>query len=131
MEHIKTAVDQDHFAKYIGIRLLEVSKGRATAELSIEGHHLNGLGLVHGGAIFTLADLVFAAASNSYGIDALAINANISYFKATRGGKLFAEAKEVSLTRKLATYSIDVTDETGDKVAIFQGTAYRKTPRKE
>ena len=40
---------------------------------------LNGEGLTHGGAIFGLADLVFAAASNSHGNLALALNVNISF----------------------------------------------------
>jgi acyl-CoA thioesterase len=57
---------------------------------------------------------------------AVAINASISYLKAARKGTLFAEAKEVSLNPKLATYTIDVTDDSGDRIAVFQGTVYRK-----
>jgi len=56
---------------------------------------LNGEGLTHGGAIFGLADLVFAAASNSHGNLALALNVNISFIKATRGGTILkAVARE-------------------------------------
>ncbi len=67
MEHISTAVDNDRFAEHTGIELVEVSKGYARAEMKVEEKHLNGLGLAHGGAIFTLADLAFAAACNSHG----------------------------------------------------------------
>ena len=42
-------------------------------------------------------------------------------------GTLVAEAHEVALGRRLATYLIDVTDEAGDLVAQLQGTVYRKT----
>jgi len=54
------------------------------------------------------------------------IYANISYDKAVSEGTLYAEAKEESLNPKLATYQVRVTDQTGDLVAGFQGTVYRK-----
>ena len=127
---ISNVVENDRFAQHVGIKLLDVSKGSARAEMEIKARHLNGLGMVHGGAIFTLADLAFAAAANSHDVDALAINISITYFKATRKGKLFAEARELSLNRKLGTYLIEITDDVGDRIASFQGTAYRKTPKK-
>ena len=46
--------------------------------------------------------------------------------KAVQEGVLFAEAKEVSINPKLATYTINVTDAGNDLVAIFQGMVYRK-----
>jgi len=126
MENVKKLLSNDRFAEHCGVELLEISQGRAKAKLDIGPHHLNGVDIVHGGAIFALADLVFAAASNSHGTVAVAINASISYLKAARKGTLFAEAKEVSLNPKLATYTIDVTDDSGDRIAVFQGTVYRK-----
>jgi acyl-CoA thioesterase len=116
----------DTFAKYLGIELLEVSPGRAKAKLTITEQHLNSFKTVHGGLIFTLADFVFAVAANSHGTVAMAISVSISYLKAVIGGTLFAEAEEVSLNPKLGTYSVRVTDESGDIVATFQGMAYRK-----
>jgi len=129
-EHIQTPADKDKFAKHSGIRLVSVGKGSARAELEIQEQHLNGLDIAHGGVIFTLADMAFAAASNSHGVDAVAVNVSISFFKAVQKGKLFSEAIEISRNRKLATYRIDVTDEAGELIASMQGTAYRKTPKK-
>ena len=57
----------DRFAARCGIELLAVSPGQARARMSLRPDHLNGLGSVQGGAIFTLADFAFAAASNSHG----------------------------------------------------------------
>ncbi len=128
MEHISTAVDNDRFAEHTGIELVEVSKGYARAEMKVEEKHLNGLGLAHGGAIFTLADLAFAAACNSHGIDAVAVNINISYFKPAKLGQILtAEAKEISLSRKLGNYNISVFNEDGQQIAAIQGTAFRKS----
>ena len=126
MESIKRFFKNDKFGAHVGIELLEVSVGSAKVKMGIKDYHLNSHKTVHGGAIFTLADLAFAVASNSHGTIAASINANISYIKAATTGTLIAEAKEVAINPKLATYTIHVTDDAGDIVAIFQGMVYRK-----
>jgi len=129
MEEMKKFIAHDLFARHLGIEVLEYSQGKALARMEINSHHLNSAGILHGGAIFGLADAVFAVASNSHGTLAVAINAGISYFRAVRSGTIFAEAEEVSLNPKLATYVIRVKDEKGDPIALFEGTVYRKKER--
>ena len=124
-------LQKDKYAVFLGIELLELSDGYAKARLDIKEDHLNGHNIVHGGAVFSLADLAFAAASNSHGNVALAINASISYLKAAPGGSLYAEARELSLNHKLATYAVDITNENNEKIAIFQGMVYRKKQKSE
>jgi acyl-CoA thioesterase len=126
MNEIIEFIEKDMLAKYLGIKFLFIEKGRASAEMEINKNHLNSIGIVHGGAIFSLADTVFAAASNSQGRIAVAINASISYFKATKEGKLTGTAEEISLNKKLATYLVKISDNDGNVIALFQGTAYRK-----
>ncbi len=131
MDDIKRYFSQECFASNSGMDLTFVSKGYAKAEMKIEKRHLNILGIVHGGAIFTLADMAFAAASNSHGTAAVAINVDIAYVKAASKGSLYAEAKETSINPKISTYVVNVTDEEGDIVAIFNGMAYRKKKKLE
>ena len=127
MKEIKQFIaENDRFAKHTGIELLEVAGGTASARMKISRQHLNAVDIVHGGAIFTLADLVFAAASNSHGTVAVAINVSIAYLKAVGRGTLFASAREVSRNPRLALYLVDITDDDGDLVATFQGMVYRK-----
>lgn len=126
MEEIREFFKRDKFARHCGIKLLEVSEGMAKTEMEIKEEHLNGVNTVHGGAIFTLADFTFAVAANSYGQITVAINASITYMKAVTSGKITAEAREISRNPKLSTYTINVYDESGDVIAIFQGLAYEK-----
>jgi acyl-CoA thioesterase len=121
MENLKRYFKKDNFAANSGIELLEVCPGYAKARMNIEEKHLNALKTVQGGALFTLADLAFAAASNAYGSATVAINANISFVKAATNGVLIAEAKETSINPKITTYTVNITDDKGDIVAIFQG----------
>ncbi|GKT08997.1 PaaI family thioesterase [Desulforhabdus sp. TSK] len=126
MEHMIQFFKNDRFAERVGIELLEVSEGSARARMEVKDHHLNSVNIVHGAAIFSLADLVFSVASNSHGTVAVAVNVNITFMKAASKGTLFAEATEVSRNPKLASYTIRVTDEAGELIALFQGMVYRK-----
>ena len=127
MENVKKIIQRDRFClETVGVELIEIGPGRAKAKLEITPAHLNGLGMVQGGAIFTLADLALAAAANSHGRASVSINGNISYIKAVSQGVLFAEANEESLNNTLATYSIKVTNGEGGLIALMQGTVYRK-----
>jgi acyl-CoA thioesterase len=126
MEPVRRYMAQDQFASRNDIELVALSPGSARARMRLQPHHWNGLGTVMGGAIFTLADYAFAAASNSYGTVAVAINVSISFLKAAKTGTLSAEARELSKNFKLASYSVEVRDDAGDLVAVFQGMVYRK-----
>ena len=123
---LKRFVENDAYAKSLGIRTTAVGEGSARCELVLGEGHLNSAGTAHGGLIFSLADAAFSAASNSHGTLAVAIEASISYFTARTEGRLIAEAREVALNSKLATYEIDIRDEGGVPVALFKGTVYRK-----
>jgi acyl-CoA thioesterase len=126
MSELRSFFGGDRFAARNGIELLEVETGRALARLTVSGEHLNAAGVVQGGAVFTLADFAFAAASNSRGNVALAIEAHVTFLRAVRAGVLLAEAREESGSRRLSTCTARVTDEKGELVALFTGTAYRK-----
>jgi acyl-CoA thioesterase len=126
MDRIKAFFKGDQFAAHNGIELVEVSPGLARARMTLRPTHCNGLNLAHGGALFTLADFAFALASNSHGTVAVAVNASITILKATRAGTLVAEAREVSKSNRLGAYTVEVRDDAGDLVALFQGLAYRK-----
>lgn len=118
---------EDTYAALSGIELVEIGEGYAKASMPVTGDHLNGVKSAHGGAIFTLADFAFAVAANSHGTVSVAINASISFFKGIpEGGKLYAEAEEISKHPKLGSYTVRVTDDEGDLVAQFQGMVYRK-----
>lgn len=116
----------DQFSARNNIELIEAGEGHAKAKMTLHPHHWNGLGTVHGGALFTLADFCFAAACNSHGTVAVAIDANITFMKSISTGVLYAEAREIAKNFKLGSYVVEVRSESGDLIAQFQGLAYRK-----
>ncbi len=87
--------------------------------------HRNFHGTAHGGLIFALADTAFAVASNSHGPPAFAAVAAIHYVRPAEPGQvLVAEAQEISLEPRVATYLVTVAGPRG-LVASFTGTVFR------
>jgi acyl-CoA thioesterase len=126
MSSLKEFLQRDAFVKHCGIELVSFAPGHAVTRMAVQPWHLNAVGIVQGGAIFTLADFAFAVASNAHGTVAVGINVGITYMKSAKAGVLAAEAREVALNPKLASYTVNVTDETGGLLAVFQGLVYRK-----
>ncbi len=118
--------DRDRFAKHCGIEIVSVGAGTAEVKMEIKPFHLNGADVVHGGALYTLADFAFALASNTRGSLSLGINTSMSFVKGASEGTLTARAREIADGPKLASYTVDVFDAAGELIAVFQGMVYRK-----
>jgi len=123
---IKEFFKKDIFAMEAGVELLETGNGTARTRMEILPKHLNGGGVCQGGAIFTLADLAFAAATNSHAQLTFSIQANIQFFKSESQGYLYADAKEIFNHGKLASAEVRVTNASGELVAMFNSMGYHK-----
>ena len=117
----------DIFAHDNGIQLTEVREGYAKAEMTVGPRHINGADVCQGGAIFTLADLAFAAVCNSHGVLTLGISNNIEFLVSARlGDHLVAEARETINHHKMPQCLIRVTNQDGTLIALATGRGYRK-----
>jgi acyl-CoA thioesterase len=120
-------ISQDPFAKWMGIELQELRPGYSRVAMTLTPQMMNFHGIPHGGAIFSLADAAFAAASNSHGQTAVALSMTIHYMAAVEPGtRLVAEAQELRKGNRTGFYQITVKTEAGDLVAACQAVVYRK-----
>ncbi|QKY19048.1 hydroxyphenylacetyl-CoA thioesterase PaaI [Halolamina sp. CBA1230] len=125
-EATRERIESDPFCATLGIEVVDLAPGRARTELRVTEELLNFHGTPHGGAVYSLADAAFAAASNSRGETALALETNISYLDAVETGEtLTATAEETHLAGRTAEYEVEVTDEKEDRIATFRGRVYR------
>ncbi|MBR1490237.1 MAG: PaaI family thioesterase [Bacteroidales bacterium] len=115
----------DRFAAASGARLVEVAPGAAVAVLDVTSAHLNAGGVCQGGAIFTLADLVFAALVNQGENLTFAINSTIYYHVSAReGDTLRAEGRISCAHHRIPSAEVVVTNQDGVRIATFTGQAY-------
>lgn len=108
------------------MKLIHMGEGTATAELDIKDHMLNAHGTVHGAIIFSLADYVFAAASNSYGKTSVGLSTNVNFMAPGNVGmRLIAKAVEEKRNNRTGWYKIRVESD-GELLATMDALVYRK-----
>ena len=127
LELIKENVEKEPYVKLFGMKVLELSEGYSKVQMKAKKDHLNLHHNIHGGAIFSLIDVAFGSAANSYGNISVAINLNINYTRPSNPGDILtAEATEISRGRTIGTYNILVKNGQGKTVASSQAIAFIK-----
>jgi acyl-CoA thioesterase len=125
-EILSAMLDKDNFTRWMGIVVDEYKQGYCKLHFTITNDMLNGFGIVHGGILFSASDSAFAFACNSSGFITVALDANISFVRPAKTGEVMTvEATEIHAGNKTGFYNIITTNEKGEIVALFKGTAYR------
>jgi acyl-CoA thioesterase len=99
------------FIHHIGMKIDEVAPGRARCSLDVKDFHSNGTGVVHGGALFTLADTAMGAALYSLleeGEISATIEIKIGYFKPVFEGSLVCTATLVNKGKSIASLEASI-----------------------
>jgi acyl-CoA thioesterase len=116
----------DRASQSLGIRIEQVSPGAVRVAMTVRPDMVNGHRLCHGGLVFALADSAFAFACNSYGDNTLAAAASIDFLAPAReGDALTAEARELWRAGRSGIYEITVSNQRGDRIALFRGRSHR------
>jgi acyl-CoA thioesterase len=127
-KRINAIILNDSFSKMLEADVEIVEPGHSKVTLEIKETMTNFHGMTHGGVIFSMSDMAFAAACNSYGKVAVALNISINFLKPSYPGDiLVAEAIESHSGNKTSLYTIIVKNKkTGDLIAKSQDLAYKK-----
>ena len=125
---INAHIQNDAFARLLGAEVTIVEPGHSRVFLTVTDQMTNFHGMTHGGIVFALSDLAFAAASNSHGQTAVALNVSITFLNPSAvGDQLVAEAKEYHTGGPTGLYEITVTEaKSGKLIARSQDLVYRK-----
>jgi acyl-CoA thioesterase len=126
-EALFRAAAREAFGATMGFELKAVDHGYSQVEFVYDPATMNNLfGTAHGGDIFSLMDEAFQIACQTHGTMAVALNVNATYVAAPREKtRLKAIAREISKTRKTASYEIRVTDPEENLIATCQALCYR------
>jgi len=108
------------------MRLIAVKPGYARLTMLVRSDMVNGHRICHGGLIFSLADSAFAVSCNTYNESTVAAAASIDFLAPARqGDELSAEANELWRSGRSGLYEITVTNQRGERIALFRGRSQR------
>jgi len=118
-------LSQDSFSQWLGIKILEVEKGRCKVGMTVRKEMLNSMNKAHGGIAYSLADTAFGFAANTHGKYAVSIETSINHIEAlNEGDYLTAESVIEKVNNKLGFNIVEVK-RGDDLVALFKGVVYR------
>jgi acyl-CoA thioesterase len=125
-EVLEIMLKRDRYTALLGLIIDEIGTGYCKLHYRVTDTMLNGFDMIHGGVLFSASDSAFAFACNSHGIITVALDVSISFTRPARSGELLTvEAQEAHLGNRIGIYDIRTTNEAGELVALFKGTAYR------
>jgi acyl-CoA thioesterase len=123
---VNKMLEKDTFGRWLNPDIIKMEAGYCLMKMKVRSEFLNGVGILHGGVVFGIADTAFAYASNSHNRMAVALDVSISYPNAGyENDELTIEAKEIYLGDKTAIYQVTVSNQKNKLLGMFNGTVYR------
>ena len=124
-QELNELLEKDHYAtKITGIRIEELTPERSVCSLNITEDHLNFLGHVMGGVLFTLADFCFGVLSNARQPGTVTLSSQIQFLASPKGRRLVAETRPLRQGRRISFYETSIYDEDGTHLAAVSNTGY-------
>ncbi len=115
----------------LGIEVTEVSASRVVGTMPVEGN-LQPHGLLHGGASAALAETLGSLGAKAHagkGMISMGVDLSITHHRAVADGRVTGVATPLYTGRTTATYSIEILDDEGNRVATARLTcAIRPLP---
>ncbi len=125
LEEARELFAHDLYASELtGAVIDEIGDNYSRCSLILEDKHRNAYGGIMGGAIYTLADLAFAVASNFDKEEAtVSLSTSANFMSASKGNVLYAEARLIKDGRRNCFYEVRVTDDLNKDIAeiLFTG----------
>jgi len=114
----------DPFSKKNRIHIIQIAPGYAKGELVVAEDSMNFGGLVHGGALATLADMVGGTCACSKGGSCVTANCSMEFLRPAKGSKIVGEGFPVKLGNSLSVVRVELRNDQGDLVATGTFTFY-------
>ena len=125
-EIVDRMMSNDAMSQWLGIKVNSVSPGSVGCIMEVRSEMVNGFQIAHGGITYSLGDSALAFSVNSHGIPAVSVETSVSHLKPVKiGDTLTTQTRELSLSRKIGVYQVDIFNQEKVLVATFKGTVYR------
>ena len=107
------------FARSIGLGLTFLEEGHAVTEMDITENQLNPIGSVHGGCLYTAADVAAGGAAISFGDVVTTVDSSFRYLRpGLNTTRIKADAVAVKHGKRLTVIQVSVFNQDGTLLCI-------------
>ena len=118
-------VQDNEYMRMLGIELLEADDGYASGRIRIEDKLLNPNKTVHGGCLYSLADIIAGIAASSYGNNVCTVSGNMNYVNPAYDTEyVYCEATKVRQGSHLGVYDVRLTNDKNGVIETGSFTYY-------
>lgn len=103
---------RNDFAGMLGAKVTELTQGYCCVDLAITESYKNPIGSVHGGCLYTIADIAGGVAAKSYGDMVTTVEGSLHFLRpGLDTTHLTATTREVKRGRTILVYDVSVFDQ--------------------
>lgn len=105
-------LEENTYVNLLGIEIEEISKGHCRGRMQAAKNVTNPYGALHGGSLYSLADIVAGAAACTYGNYVVTVSGNMNFLlPAAEIPYVYCQADVVRQGGRLAVYDVKISDE--------------------
>ncbi|MCM1252458.1 MAG: PaaI family thioesterase [Clostridium sp.] len=111
---IMDMLDNNEYVRLLGIKIEELSLGHCKGKMEVSERIKNPYGALHGGSLYSFADIIAGAAACTYGSQVVTVSGSMNFLLPAAGIEyVYCQADVVRQGKNLAVYDVKMTDESG------------------
>ena len=115
----------NEYVQLLGIKIEEISLGHCKGKMEVSGRIENPYGALHGGSLYSFADIIAGAAACTYGNPVVTVSGSMNFLLPAAGMEyIYCQADAVRQGKTLAVYDVKITDEIGNILENANFTFY-------
>ncbi|MGN0156812.1 MAG: PaaI family thioesterase [Lachnospiraceae bacterium] len=113
--HLIKVLEKNEYVQILGIEIEELKKGYCRGKMRVTDKNKNPYGALHGGSLYSLADIIAGTAACTYGNYVVTVSGTMNFLLPAEGiDYVFCEANVVRQGVHLGVYDVKLTDEGGN-----------------
>lgn len=110
--HMLDILHENEYVRFLGIEIEEISAGHCKGKMKVTKRIENPYGALHGGSLYSLADIIAGAAACTYGHYVVTVSGNMNFLLPAEGMEyVYCRADMVRQGKHLAVYDVKILDE--------------------
>ncbi|MGN0376907.1 MAG: PaaI family thioesterase [Suilimivivens sp.] len=109
---LRKIIAENTFMQFLGIEFLEIKQGYAVARIKYKKELTNPYGTLHGGSLYSLADIAAGTAACMSGYYVTTVAGNLNFMLPAEGTEyIYCEAVQLRLGKHLAVFEVKLKDD--------------------
>lgn len=109
---MRKIIDTNPYMRYLGVEMLKLTEGYGLGRMSYKEELLNPYGMLHGGSLYSLADIIAGAAACMGGHFVTTVSGNMNFLlPADHTEFVYCEAMQLRQGKHLAVFDVKIKDD--------------------